>query len=348
MRRLRYATAAALAIAGTVLVLASPADAVSAPTSGWWARLATADPAAELPVPLPVPAPTTPDTLPAGATAPPGQLMVEGTPDGATAIAAIRWQLDPGEASPSLTLPIAPGSSVNPESIVLACRTATPWEPPGDGPGSWDVKPLTDAVACVNGVVADDLSTISFGLQPLVSGNGLDVVLAPGRSAVVEVPPGVPEPPVNTDGSSFRLLFDPPTEEMLDIVAGDFEEGAGDQVVTPEPASTPDLSGGVAPPATFETPSSASFDANEPVAAPALDPEDIGPSVPELDDAVRAAAANGPVNRTVGWVMLVLAGLVAAWTHWSSLRAATGDVEPDVGGLSRFARARTGPPTPLT
>ena len=377
MRRRGALAAATLGVTGVLVLVTAPvADAVSAPTAGWWARLATSDPAGQLPVGLPVPAPTTPDTIPAGATAPPGQLLVEGAPDGATAIAAIRWDLEPGESGPSLVLPIAPGSSVNPQSIVLACRTATPWTKPQSAAGSWDEKPLVDGSKCVNGVLADDLSTIAFGIQPLVSGNTLDIVLTPGEDPAVEVPPGVPEPPVDIDGSLFRLLFDPPGDDALQVVAGDFSEGEGDRFVTPEPEPAPDFGSVDVPSSDFAAApdvSTPSFDAGADVAAPALDPEDLGPSVPDVASAVPAATASDPVNRTIGFVLLALAGLVGAWTYFTSPTAG-GDTEiglgrfrttvpaavaaapamagassapPVVGGLSRFARPRSGPPPPI-
>lgn len=376
MRRRRALVAVALALGGVVVLLTAPiADAVGAPTAGWWARLATADPASQLPVGVPVPAPTTPDTIPAGATAPPGQLLVEGAPDGATAITAIRWELDPGESGPSLVLPIAPGSSVNPQSVVLACRTATPWTKPESAAGSWDDKPLVDGSTCVNGVIADDLSTIAFGIQPLVSGNTLDIVLTPGEDASIEVPPGVPEPPADIDGSIFRLLIDPPAADALQVVPGDFSEGEGDRFVTPEPEPTPEFGSIETPssdfaPAPVTTPA---FDAGADVAAPALDPEDLGPSVPDVASAVPAATVGDPVNRTIGFVLLALAGLVGAWTYFRSptpgaeteiglgrfrttVPAAVGaagatagvaGAPPVVGGLSRFARPRREPPPPI-
>lgn len=377
MRRCGAVAAVVLALAGAAMVVTAPvADAVSAPTAGWWSRLATADPASQLPVGLPAPAPTTPDTIPGGATAPPGQLLVEGAPDGATAIAAIRWELEPGESGPSLVLPVAPGSSVNPQSIVLACKTATPWTKPESAAGSWDDKPLVDGSRCVNGVLADDLSTIAFGIQPLVSGNTLDIVLTPGEDPAVEVPAGVPEAPADVDGSLFRLLFDPPGADALEVVAGDFTEGEGDRFVTPEPEPTPEF-GTIESPSTDFTPSSdvttPPFDAGADVAAPALDPEDLGPSVPDVASAVPAAASGGPVNRTIGFVLLAVAGLVGAWTYFtsptaggqteiglgrfrttvsaagaaSSATVGVANAPPVVGGLSRFARPRHEPPPPL-
>ena len=376
MRRKGFAAAALLALAGTWFLCFAPAvAAVSAPTSGWWTRLATTTPTDEVPAGLPVPGPTTPDTLPVGATVPEGQLLVEGAPDGPTAIAAIRWQLDEGESGPSLTLTVGEGSTISPQSLVLACRTATAWEPPESPGGAWNVRPLADANTCVNGIVADDLSTVSFGIQPLVSGSVLDIVLTPGKTTPAEVPAGVPQPPADVDGSTFRLLVDAPTPESLEVVAGDFSQGSGDQFVAPETSDEVDF--GPTDTASFDT-GAGDFDAGSApeVAAPVEVPDEVAaPEQPQgagVRDAIPAVAGVSPANRTIGFVLLGLAGLMAAWTYMTSA-AAAGEpttiglgrfkttlpagapalvpqavpAEPAVGGLGRFSRTRTRPPTPL-
>ncbi len=370
----RRLAAVALAVAGFACLLVSgpAAEAVSAPTSAWWSRVATTTPTDELPAALPVPAPTTPDTVPVGATVPEGQLLVESSPEGAVAVAAVRWQLADGESSPSLTLPIGEGSTVNPQSVVLACKASAPWTAPEASPGPWDSKPLVDAGRCVNGVIADDLSTVSFGVQPLVSGEDLDVVVVPGKVAGAEPPAGVPQAPVDVDTSTFRLVFPAPTAESLEVVAGsDFEQGAGDEfVVAPTPTSSATgispSSGFDAPPAPAVTSLAPSVGIDEPVAAPALEPQDLAPSVPDVTKAV-AASSSGDVERTIGFVLLALAAAMAAWAHLSNeqataiglgrFRTAVAEgtvppgsapaVAPTVGGLSRFARERHSPPSRL-
>lgn len=346
MRRVVALVLAAFGL--TILVAAPNASAVSEPTSGWWSRAATTSPADEVPAALPVPAPTTPDTVPVGATVPEGQLLVEGTPEGAVALAAVRWQLDDGESSPSLTLPIAEGSTVAPTSIVLACRAGAPWTPPESGAGTWDTHPLVDGTRCVNGVVADDLSSISFGIQLLVSGSTLDVVLTPGKDPTVEVPAGVPEPPADIDGSTFRWMFPAPSADSLVVVEGDFEEGADDQVVVPEsPQSEIDASdGGLTGSVGVSGPVTAAGPVIEPVPdtaslpVPDLEPEDLAAPVPEIRRAVDNAAVTD-VDRTIGFVFLALAGAMAVWAHLAP--------EPGTsGGLGRFVRPREGNPTPLT
>ncbi len=370
----RRAAAVGLAAVGFLCLLAggSSAHAVDAPTAGWWSRLATTTPTDEVPAALPVPAPATPDTIPVGATVPEGQLLVESTPEGAVAVAAARWLLSPGESSPSLTIPIGEGSTLNPQSVVLACKAAAPWSAAESGPGSWDTKPLVDAGRCVNGVLAADLSSVSFGVQPLVSGNDLDVVIVAGKVAGAELPPGVPAPPVDADTSAFRLVFPAPTAESLEVVAGDFEEGEGDVVVEPPPPTESAVDVGPSP--ALDLPASPAptvplpaVGVDEPVAAPALEPQDLAPSVPDVTDALDVVSTED-AERTVGYVLLLLAAGMGAWAYASNEQAtgiglgrfrtavpvegtvpavAGGAGAATVGGLSRFARERTTPPSRL-
>jgi len=360
-----------LVLVGALSLLGGPeAGAVGQPETGWWSRLATTSPTDEVPAALPAPAPTTPDTVPAGATVPDGQLLVEGTPEGATAVAAVRWTLEPGESSPSLTLPVAPGSTLNPESVVLACKASVRWTPPAGPGGSWDTKPLVDASRCVNGVIADDLSTIGFGLQPLVSGQLLDIVLVPGRVPSSTLPPGVPQPPADVDGSAFRLLVDAPTAESLEVVAG--ASGGGPSAA---PIPTPSSTAAVPPPAAVPTPSFTGSSPPSPVvppapvAEPSLDAGDLAPSVPDLAAAPAGAVERTSVDRGIGYVLLALGLLAGAWAFTQSPAAdsiglgrfrttivpaagppasAPTTGAPVVGGLSRFARERTTPPPPLS
>lgn len=369
----RVILSVSLAVLGaSFLVLAPTVEAVGAPTSAWWSRAATTTPTDEVPAGLPV-APATPDTVPIGATVPEGQLLVEGSPDGATAIAAVRWELAEGESSPSITLPVGETSTVNPQSVVLACKAATPWTPPEAVPGKWDTKPLVDGTRCVNGVIAEDLSTITFGVQPILSGATLDVVFVAGEDPNLSPPAGVPEPPANIDGSAFRLVFDAPTAESVKVVPGSgFSPGEGDRFITPTTSATPDFGTTDTPPDTSSAPvdTSPAFEAPEEAASPALPPEDLAPSVPDVADAVPAANTAGPANRTIGFILLALSALVAGWAYMTSDPSAAGTVglgrfaapaaagaaplaggpgaQGTVGGLSRFARPRSTPPTRLS
>lgn len=376
---IRRLIAAALVVTGLGLVVLGPsAGAADVVATGWWSRTATTDPLSESPQPLPFPRPTTPDTIPIGATVGEDQLLVEGTPEGATAVAAIRWQLAEGESSPSLTLPISPTSTVGPNSLVLACRAGAAWTPPESVPARWEAKPLVDGQACINGIIADDLSTISFGLQPLVRKQVLDLVLVPGRLAEVpEIPAG------RADGSAFRWVFDSPTPESLETVQNSgFEQGSGPVVVTQPPVEQS------APPAT-EGPSVDSSGPRPTVApkqvataapsgdtstavTPALEPDELASAA--APEQVQLAVDGDDAPRTVGLILLLLGAAFGAWAYLSpqpeadmvglgrfrravvpvggavagaSAAAGAGPAEAPTGGLGRFAQPRREPPVPI-
>jgi hypothetical protein len=214
-----------------------------------------------------------------------------------------------------------------------------------------------------------------FGVQPLVSGQDLDVVLVAGKVAGSELPPSVPALPVEANRSIFRWVFEAPTAESIKVVAGsDFDAGAGDQFVTaPTPSAAPVDTGSL--PVDLSAPSTTTVPApsvglDEPVAAPALEPQDLAPSVPEVEAAV-AVGSTGAAERTIGFVLLALAAAMAAWAHLSNEQSSTlglgrfrtavaegavpvaaragaaAAARPTVGGLSRFARERTTPPSRL-
>lgn len=366
----RRLIAALLVVTGSgLLLLGSPAVAADVAATGWWSRTATNDPLSESPQPLPFPNPTTPDTVPIGATVGGEQMLVEGSPDGATAVAAIRWNLAEGESSPTLILPISPGSSVSPASVVLACRAGAPWTPPDPSPGRWESKPVVDAQACINGIVADDVSSIAFGLQPLVRKQVLDIVLVPGRLA------DVPQLPIaQTDGSTFRWVFEAPSLESLETIENSgFVEGSGSVVVAP-PSTEVEATPGVAPPPA--APVTAAVPATPPpppasipaadtstVVTPTLEPHELAaPAAP-----VPIAAARGAA-RPLGLALLLCGAACAAWAHLSPQpdrdlvglgrfrrRLAPADALAGVaidasttGGLGRFARHRDEPPVPLS
>ena len=343
----RSALALVLALSGTLALLRAPeAPAVEVQAAGWWSRIVTTDPLRESPQPLPVPNPTTPQPVLTDPTAAPGQLLVQGAPEGATAIAAVRWKLADGESSPSLTLAALPGSVLPADAVILACAAASPWEPVASS-GSWQAKAVPDAVRCIDGIVAADGASVAFGLQPLVRRGVLDVVFVPGRRA--DLPP-------EASSSTFRLVFATPTPESLAVVAGsDFEEGAGSVVVTvpaPEPSAGAPV-GVTLPPLTPTVPSVA-------VAAPALEPEEVAIGAPTPVQALPEAFGSDG-SRTIGVVLLGLAGLTALWA-WldrpteavtamgvGRFRREVANVarSPQDGGLGRFTRSRTEPPPSL-
>lgn len=182
--------------AGLLLVLPSRADASTLAKAGWWWRVNDGS----LPA-TPPPPPTVPD----------GGLMVAGAPDGATAIAALHFDVGDNETSPVLTLTVAPnGDQGGSTALLAACLTGSAWEPASAG--GWGFKPFP---ACdqgsVNGIRSDDGATWTFALAPLLSGGIVDITLVPGVDT---------SRPAGANGSSFQLAFNPPTAASLATTAG--------------------------------------------------------------------------------------------------------------------------------
>ncbi|MEX2293379.1 MAG: hypothetical protein WD691_06280 [Acidimicrobiales bacterium] len=195
-RRLRIGAGIALLIAGVVLALV-PLDAHAAELakSGWWWRVNDGT------VPVLLPTPNVPD----------GGLMVAGAPDGATALAALHFELSDMETSPVLVLTVAEGGDVGGDTAVLAaCVTGSAWDTASGG--NWNFKPFP---ACeqgsVNGIRSDDGASWTFALEPLVSDGIVDVTLVPG----VE-----PDQPAGANGSTFQLVFEAPTHASLVTTPG--------------------------------------------------------------------------------------------------------------------------------
>lgn len=368
-RRLLGIAAVIAAVAGTVVLVAVPSvGAATLDDAGWWSRVVTHDPVSNSPQPLPVENPTVPDTVPVGAVVGPDQFVVEGTAEGATAITALRWTLPTTESLPTLTLPVAEGSVIPPNAVVLACRAAVAWKLPQTLPGRWETKPTTDPTKCINGVVAADGASITFGVQALVTRGVLDLVLVPGRN------PDIPREAGQASGSVMRWVFATPGTDALEVVTGTgFDEGAGSVDVTlptlPNIGGTGSsvalpTSGGSLPSSSPSRPDVTSSGDSSGVAAPSLGPEDLGDYVPRPDEALLAAAERAAQrSRNTGVVLLLLAAACAAWAYFSAPGAeaatiglgrfaapvpAASPAEPVSGGLGRFARTRREPPVPLS
>lgn len=330
MSRVRvHALAAALVLGGlALLVVPMPAQAASVTKSAWWYRAKTATPTAESPQPIPGGNPTLP-TLPVGPpTIAADQLHVEGSPEGATAIAAFTFTLQEDESLPVLTLKTAPGSNVPPTAVILACKAAVEWAPPAAEPGAWEEKPLVDCFSSVQAQINETGDTLVFPLQPLVRGTELDVVIVPGT---------LPDLPPEANGSAFSLTFTRPSADALVTTkatpATDF---------SPETDFSEDFSfEPAAPTETFTAPVAVpTFDATvvtagPPVAAPALEPQDQAPSVPRTITPQPVAAVDvGGAARKLGLVLIAL-GAVAAYMT-------SAERPPAEMGLGRFRRVRTG------
>jgi hypothetical protein len=296
-----------------------------------------------------VPAPPTPGPP----TVPDGSLLVEGTPQGATAIAALTYSMTKTESAPTLTLTPSATSQVPADAIILACHAAVEWAAPDQNPGVWEEKPLVACDQSVQGIPADD-GTITFALAPLCQAcTTLDVVLVPG--VVADTPPEAG--PV---GSSFSLAFD--AKEGAKMVT----TASSDSSFDSSSSFAPDSSTYATPRADYGAPTS-SFAAPVPIAQPALEPQEQVPSVPQQT----ALPATTPVkdNKTAQGVafLILLAGLAFAGLAYAT-PARTEDglvglgrfrrpapagadappMEPVNGGLGRFTRPRTGPPPALS
>lgn len=327
-----------------VLLPALPgrADAASLTKAGWWWRVNDGS------------LPTTPPPPP---TVPEGGLMVAGAPDGATAIAALHFNVDENETSPVLTLTVAPnGDQGGSTAMLAACVTGSAWEPASAG--GWAFKPFP---ACdqgsVNGIRSDDGATWTFGLAPLLSAGIVDVTLVPGVDT---------SRPAGADGSTFQLAFDPPTAASLattpgsaptsDFAAPDFSAPAGGFDAG---AYDPSAGSGFDLPA---VPTESGF-------TPALPPADRGltataPVVQGRNAPLRATPASAVTDhKGLAALVLVLCGAALLWSAQLPVPAprrlgtftGSGDARPavaagvdpslaapGVGGLGRFARARSG------
>jgi hypothetical protein len=197
MRRGRAALGATLLIvAAAVALLPSGAGAATLAEAGWWWRVNDG---------------ALPAALPAPPNVPEGGLMVAGAPDGATAIAALHFDLAEGESAPVLTLRVAENGDQGGDGALLgACVTGSAWQPAHGGP--WTNKPFAAcADGSVNGVRSDDGTSWTFALAPLVSDGILDITLVPGVD---------PTRPAGANGSVFQLVFDAPTAASLTTTSG--------------------------------------------------------------------------------------------------------------------------------
>ena len=349
-RRLARAGLALLALGTGLLAQPATVGAATQTKAGWWYR--TSDPASVVPTAArpPVPVPDAPIEPPAAPNVPEGSVLVEGTPEGATAIAGLTYLLVEGESSPTLTVTPSETSSVPPDAIILACRAAVDWAPLESQPGRWQDKPLVDCGRSVNGIIAED-GTITFPLATLVSGTDLDIVLVPGTTA---------ESPAGPVRSAFSLSFDVLQGAVLTTTPPALSSSGSDSSFTPPPSSsgsfTPPSSGGPS----FAAPES-------PIVAPALEPQDQAPTVPDQPMLTAAPVVEEDTTaQGVAFLILLAGAALAGLAYLTPERDETGAVglgrfrrpRPDAvaasplapveGGLGRFARPRTGPPPALS
>lgn len=330
---------ALLAAAAAVVLVPSGAEAGTLAQAGWWWRVN--------------------DGLPASPPAPPmvpeGGLMVGGAPDGATAIAALHFDLADGEGSPLLTLQVAENGDQGGETALLAaCLTGSAWQPASAG--AWTSKPFPAcAEGSVNGVRAEDGKSWTFALTPLLSDGVVDVTLVPGTDPAL--PPGA-------NGSTFQLVFAPPTAASLTTSTGGGSAFSSD-------FGAPDFSAGAlsAPAADFSAPVGGDL------TLPPVDSGGFAASLPEGEQGLTATAPvaqqqNAPLessavaaveeHRGLAALVLALCGAALLWSaqlpvpaprRLGAFGAAAGpapaEPPPHTSGLGRFARARSGAPPRL-
>lgn len=284
----------------------------------------------------------------------PGQLLVEGTPEGATAIAALRATLPEGTGNPVLTLRAA--SSVGADAaVLLACQTGSGWT--GAHAGAWDAKPSPDCSKSVQGIPSEDGSTWSFSLAPLQLAQQIDVVLTPGTVGDAD---GL--------GSAFRVVFERPDVAAIEVSPAaspppalppmSMPEGGGGGATT----ASPSIAGGAPPSFAPPSPSSGGQLPAPPVRAALPDAEQgataTAPAVQAANPlaAPALAATGGSDGRLLGVVVVLAAGALLYWSSQQpvperqvlSRFAATAEhtsvepvAPPTVGGLGRFRRERT-------
>jgi hypothetical protein len=332
-------------LAGAVLLALVPvaAEATTLTQAGWWWRANDG---------------ALPATVPAPPNVPEGGLMVAGAPDGATAIAALHFELADDETAPVLTLAMAEnGDQGGDTAILAACLTGSAWQPASGG--TWTSKPFP---ACssgsVTGVRADDGATWTFALAPLLSDGIIDVTLVPGID---------PTLPAGVNGSVFQLVFAAPTAASLTTTKG---AGPTTDFELPD-FSSPDLGAGGG---------ASGFDAPALGGGLSLGPVDaaagFSPALPEADQGLTATAPvvqqrNEPLTATpaglvedhkgLGALVLVLCGGALLWSAQqpspAPRRLGSFEIGPaedalavtpaDAAGLGRFARARSGAPPRL-
>ena len=332
---------ALLATAAVGVALApSGAGAASATASAWWWRLQSGQVAA-----LPPPPGVEGDDL-----------FVQGSPDGASAAAAVRFALDEGEAPGVLHLRFAQegAGQAATAAVVLACPTTTPWNPGGNQP--WSALPTVDCTNQAVCVVSEDWAAMTFDLSTVVTGDTVDVLIVPGT--VEGLPPGA-----NT--STFTLVFEAP--EDTDLVAGSGDAAVDAPSPPPSPAASEPSGSAATSPASSSgsasvTPGRSTGSGSRPAVqtpaappAPALPPANVAGTAPAPAASVPAfdpAATDNSNAKTLGIVLLIgaaLASLVASRRGplLQLLGSAPATTVPAVAGLGRFARERDGTPPSL-
>lgn len=360
MRRgARVPAALALVVGLGLTGLSGSAGAAAVEAAGWWWRPNSA----VLPIPVPPRADVGTD-----------QVLVEGEPEGATAVAGVRFLLAEGESSPVLAVTPSGDSVLPDDAVVLACRVTSNWVSAQGG--KWESRPGADCLTSVQGIRSED-GKLVFALAPLQSGSTLDVVFTPGAGSVFSLKFLTPTPAdlkTSTDagGASTGGDFAAPDPSSF---GADTETGGDSGSFDPGPTTSFDTGAGAGTTgsdfgsAAFTQPSTFTPPPTVPVAVAAPSgaaPVAAAPSGSEGTPVAAVPASNTndtKKGRTLGILVLLAGGALGFWAYsggpsgggllggagaTGAPGSATGaGPEPVVGGLGRFARPRTGPPPTL-
>lgn len=312
---MRRALAVLLMATGGVLGWAAVgADAATVTQSGWWDRNAN-------------------DLLPALDPPPDGALRVANDPTGASAIAAVRFQIEAAEGAPMLVLRVT-GDPAPQTAGLVACPATSEWTTAAGAPMA--EAPTYDCVAgAALGRVSGDGTTVSFDLGQLVESGGVDVVISPAPTG---------ESPL-TD--TFAVDLEAP--EAGDITTG---SATGAPVGVPSVPAVAAPSAGPSGSASFSPPpvgGGLSLPTSPAVSLPAAQPTaTVAPGAPPVIDGEEAAAPLLDPAASTGkrWVgLLTAAGILGLGAYlWRTDRArSVMSAGPMLGGLGPFVRERTAP-----
>lgn len=344
LRRRLGGAAVAAAITGAALLLTAPAaGAATLDKVGWWYRPASA------PGPLGAAVPAPPGT-------PEGGLVVQATPDGPNAVAALTFSLTPEELGGMLTLTVAGGTGAE-NAAIQACPAKAAWE--AAQAGTFDKRPAEDCnFGSAPGTASEDGKTWTFDITALVVSGKVDIVLVP-----MALPEAGGAAPIF---KPFSISFEKPTSASLAPPSGGGAADVGDLSADPGSFPSGDAAGSFAPDAgsassggggDFSTPSVSGVALGGAGALDAAPPApEIAPSAPAAGDALAAtpaAATSGLANRRgLGLALIALCALtmlalgatripgVAAMLPPAMRPAVAGQAHE--GGLGRFTRPRTG------
>lgn len=313
-----------LVIIGVALGLtARPAAALAPNALAWWWKAS----------PLPAP-----PTVPAGG------FMIASDPSGPAAIAAMRFALGPDQTAPFLTLEVTDDGGVGGDTAAMtAYNAASSWSPVAGG--DWATKPAHYALAGVKGVRSSDGLLWTFDLSPIYEGEDVDIIINPDP------------------GTNFALSFKPPTQATLrtspaPVPISEFEPETETSFGDVASASVIDsgipLDGGYVPPTdeialNVSNPQERGSASLPGRGAPLVSPKAVDREAAALGFVLllAAIAAGWALSRAMPPPVRALGPMTTPAAVVAAIRPGPRQAEVEVGGLGRFARARTGPPPKL-